>query len=76
MKVRDAVDARAALGEELRKWNRIGAEAAERLSLLWGELSPRKAKKRDELRATVDEAMRKIEEISRQRQSVLLDADD
>lgn len=76
MKVRDAMDARAAYGEELRYWNQKGAEAAEKLSRLWGELSPRKAKKREELRAQVEEALKKIEEISRQRQSVLLDAED
>lgn len=76
MKIRDALDARAAIGEELRHWNRKGADAADKLARLWGDDSPRRAKRREELRAQVDEAMKKIEELSRQRQSVLLDAED
>lgn len=76
MNIRDAMERRAAINEELRRWNRVGAEAGEQLQRLWGDLSNRKLKRREALRAKVEEAQRKIEELCRERRSILMDADD
>ena len=75
MRVQDAVLRREELGREILRWSRIGWAAQEKLNLIpFGDSAKRRAR-RERLAARVQEAMDKVAELSRERQTILMEID-
>ena len=75
MKVQDAVLRREELGREILRWSRIGWAAQEKLNLIpFGDSAKRRAR-RAALAARVQEAMDEVAELSRERQTILMEID-